>query len=90
VAIIETTRNEQGEFVALYVRENSLQEEFDGFRSDLREACDDFLNDFLNDFRNDLREMFARLNRALLAAGIVVTVAGSACIYLMAILVGGK
>ena len=82
MAIIETTRNEQGEFVALYVRENSLQEEFDGFRSELREACDGL--------RNDLREMFARLNRALLAAGIVVTVAGSACICIVAILVGGK
>ena len=38
MAVIETTRNEQGEFIALCVRENSLRDECDGLRNDLREG----------------------------------------------------
>ena len=86
MVIIETTRNEQGEFVAKYVRESSLREEIDGFRNDLR-------NDFrgmVDDFRDDLREMLSRLSRALLVAGTVVTVAGSAGIYYVVTLAVGK
>lgn len=82
MAVIEATRNEQGEFIALCVRENSLRDECDGFRSDLREACDGL--------RNDLREGFAKLNQAFLIAGIIMTVGSTAGIYLVLVLVGGK
>ena len=65
MAIIETTQNAKGEFVALYVRGNSLQEEFEGCRQDLR------------DFGDDFRKGIARLNRFLLVLAVVFTVGGS-------------
>ena len=82
MAVIETTRNEQGEFIALYVRENSLRDECDGFRSDLREACDGL--------RNDLKKGFAKLNQALLISGIIMIAGSSAGIYLVLVLAGWK
>lgn len=39
------------------------------------------LREEIDGFRNDLREGFAKLNPALLIAGIVVTIADSACLY---------
>ena len=68
MAIIETTRNAKGEFVALYVRGNSLQEEFEGCRQDLR------------NFGDEMRKGFARLNLLLLVLGVVLAVGGSLAI----------